>query len=172
MRKRIVTGNDSNGKSYFVTQGETPGQVKTDVFSSEEIWIDDPAKPDPEMKVDPVDLQQHHLCPPTGGSRIRVFTFPPQSEVPEFTPEIMMSVAAQFDTGGVMEADNPGMHTTTTIDYGIILQGEIDLELDAGEVHLQTGDIVVQRATRHAWRNRGTEPCAVAFILISSPNYG
>ena len=70
-----------------------------------------------------------------------------------------------------MEEDDPGMHTTPTIDYGIVLSGEIDLELDEGEVHLQAGDVVVQRGTRHAWRNRGTEPCRIAFVLISSPNY-
>ena len=69
------------------------------------------------------------------------------------------------------EADNPGMHTTRTIDYAIVLSGEIYLKLDEGEMLLQAGDIVVQRATRHGWYNRGDEPCPVAFVLISSPNY-
>ncbi len=103
-----------------------------------------------------------------------MFTFLPQSYVPEDPKEFRAAVAAagdRFDTGGVMEPDNPGMHTTRTIDYGIILSGEIDLELDEGEVHLAAGDVVVQRGTRHAWRNRSEEPCRVAFILISSPNY-
>ena len=63
------------------------------------------------------------------------------------------------------------MHTTRTIDYGIVLSGEIDLELDEGEVHLKAGDVVVQRGTRHAWRNRSSEPCRIAFVLIDSPNY-
>ena len=49
--------------------------------------------------------------------------------------------------------------------------GEIDLELDAGEVHLTAGDVVVQRGTRHAWRNKSGETCVMAFILIASPNY-
>ena len=70
-----------------------------------------------------------------------------------------------------MEKDDQAMHTTRTIDYGIVLSGEIDLELDEGEVHLGPGDVVVQRGTRHAWRNRGSRPCTMAFVLISSPNY-
>ena len=70
-----------------------------------------------------------------------------------------------------MEQDNPGMHTTQTIDYAIVLSGETDLRLDEGEVHLRAGDIVVQRATRHGWYNRSDEPCPVAFVLISSSNY-
>ncbi len=79
--------------------------------------------------------------------------------------------AAGFDTGDALEEEDPAMHTTRTIDYGIILDGEVDLELDEGEVHLRPGDVIVQRATRHAWRNRGTAPCTIAFVLISSPNY-
>jgi len=63
------------------------------------------------------------------------------------------------------------MHTTATIDYGIVLSGNVSLELDAGEVDLCPGDVVVQRATRHAWRNRSGPPFPVAFVLIGSPNY-
>lgn len=70
-----------------------------------------------------------------------------------------------------MEEERPGMHKTPTIDYGIVLQGEITLELDCGSVNLAAGDIVVQRATAHAWRNYGDTPCVMVFVLISSPNY-
>ncbi|MCH2538154.1 MAG: cupin domain-containing protein, partial [Dehalococcoidia bacterium] len=65
----------------------------------------------------------------------------------------------------------PGMHTTRTIDYAIVLSGEIYQKLDDGEMRLEAGDIVVQRATRHGWYNRGNKPCPIAFVLISSPNY-
>jgi uncharacterized cupin superfamily protein len=60
------------------------------------------------------------------------------------------------------------MHRTRTIDYAIILAGEIDMLLDDSEVHLKAGDILVQQATNHAWVNRGTTPCRVAFVLIDS----
>ena len=63
------------------------------------------------------------------------------------------------------------MHTTTSIDYRIVAQGEITLELDSGSVNLEAGDIVVQRATAHAWRNYSDKPCVMFFVLISSPNY-
>ena len=70
-----------------------------------------------------------------------------------------------------MEDKRPGMHTTPTIDYGIVLQGEISLELDSGSINLVQGDIVVQRATAHAWRNYSDQPCVMVFVLISSANY-
>jgi quercetin dioxygenase-like cupin family protein len=87
------------------------------------------------------------------------------------TEEEMAAAWSRVEVGDAFDADEPGMHTTRTIDYGIVLSGEIDLELDEGVAHLRPGDVVVQRGTRHAWRNRGTEPCTVAFVLISSPNY-
>ena len=66
--------------------------------------------------------------------------------------------------------DNPSdNHVTQTIDYAVVISGEIDMELDEGrEVHLKQGDVLVQRATIHNWRNRGTEPCLIAFVLIDT----
>ena len=60
------------------------------------------------------------------------------------------------------------MHRTRTLDYAIVISGEIDMLLDDGEVHLKAGDVVVQQATNHAWVNRGKEPCRIAFILMDS----
>jgi uncharacterized cupin superfamily protein len=60
------------------------------------------------------------------------------------------------------------MHRTLTIDYAIIMQGEIDMLLDDSEVQLKAGDVLIQQGTNHAWVNRGTEPCRIAFILIES----
>lgn len=67
------------------------------------------------------------------------------------------------------EPDNPGMHTTDTVDYGIVLEGEIWLELDDGQVqHLRKHDVVVQNGTRHAWRNKNEQPALMAFVLIGA----
>ena len=115
-------------------------------------------------RIDPVNVEKLHLSPPVGGSVVRVFTFLPASSRSKRD-------LSRFDTGDAIEEENPEMHTTRTIDYGIVLSGELDLELDEGEVRLTAGDVVVQRGTRHAWHNRGTVPCKVAFVLISSPNY-
>ncbi len=69
----------------------------------------------------------------------------------------------------LFEPDNPGMHTTPTVDYGVVLEGEIVLDLDAGETTLlRPGDVVVQNGTRHAWRNPGTRPATVFFVLIGT----
>ena len=169
--RRVVTGINQSGKSYFVHDGPTPGHLDLGVAVNDEIWVDDPAKPDPTAKVDPVDVQTFQLVPPPGGSVVRIFTFMPASVHPEKLAEALAKGAARFDTGGAMEKDDPAMHATRTIDYGVVLSGEIDLELDEGEVHLRPGDVVVQRGTRHAWRNRGARPCTMAFVLIASPNY-
>jgi mannose-6-phosphate isomerase-like protein (cupin superfamily) len=136
------------------------------------LWVDDPANPDPTPNGDPAESEVLHLLPPVNGSHILVVTFDPLPEgwEPAHTQEEIAAVAARWDTGGVF-ANDPPIHTTPTIDYGIVLSGEIDLELDEGTVHLRPGDVVVQRGTRHAWYNRGTEPCTLAFAMISSPNY-
>jgi mannose-6-phosphate isomerase-like protein (cupin superfamily) len=171
--RRVVTAIDEQGKSYFKHDGPTPGRVELGLFIDDEIWIDDPARPDPAGEHDPATAERFQLEPPAGGSCIRIFTFLADTIPPETTETSDSEVlaAARFDTGDAMEADNPGMHTTATIDYGIVLSGNITLELDQGEVDLGPGDVVVQRATRHAWRNRSGQPCRVAFVLIGSPNY-
>ena len=169
--RRVVTGVNAGGKSYFVHDGQPPGKLDLGRAVNEELWVDDPTRPDPANAVDPVAAESFSLEPPVGGSVVRVFTFQPETRPDMPSPQEIADAARRFDTGDAMEPDNPGMHTTRTIDYGIVLSGEIDLELDEGEVHLRAGDVVVQRATRHAWRNRGTEPCTMAFVLISSPNY-
>ena len=134
-----------------------------------EIWIDDPSKPDLAAAWDPAASGKFSLEPPEGGSVVRVVVLPADSGDEMHSGAKL--TAAGFDTGDAMEEEDPAMHTTRTIDYGIVLDGEVDLELDEGEVHLRPGDVIVQRATRHAWRNRGTAPCTIAFVLISSPNY-
>ena len=62
----------------------------------------------------------------------------------------------------------PRNHRTSTIDYAVVISGEIDMELDEGTVHLKAGDVLVQRGTIHNWVNRGSEPCVIAFVLIAA----
>ncbi len=137
----------------------------------EEVWIDDPASPDPTASTDSFNVEKSQLIPPLNDSIVRIENLPPDSVTPDITPESLAENLSRFDLGDAMESDNPGFHTTPTKDYVIVLSGELCLELDEGQVRLRAGDIVVQRATRHAWHNRGTEPCAFAAVLISSPNY-
>lgn len=171
MTRRIVTGNDTNGKSFAALDGESPGKIDFGFFSSEEIWTDDPSNPDPNLTTDPANQEVHHLSPPHNGSKVRIFTFQPQQVIDSIPKETLRKAELTFKTDSVLEDENPYMHTTPTIDYGIVLSGEITLELDDGEIILKAGDIVVQRATRHAWHNRSSSVCTIAFILIDSPNY-
>ena len=167
--RRIVTGIDSEGRSFFQEDGETPGYLDLGAFVDEEIWIDDPGAAETEY-VDPASAEKFDLVPPQGGSRARIFTFMPDKGE-SYDPEVISKAAQRFNTGEAMDPENPGMHTTATIDYGIVLSGNITLELDEGSRKLGPGDIVVQRATAHAWRNYSDQPCTMLFVLISSPKY-
>ena len=167
--RRIVTGIDSEGRSFFQEDGETPGYLDLGAFIDEEIWIDDPGAAETEY-VDPASAEKFDLVPPQGGSRARHFTFMPDKGQ-SYDPEVISKAAQRFNTGEAMDPENPGMHTTATIDYGIVLSGNITLELDEGSRKLGPGDIVVQRATAHAWRNYSDQPCTMLFVLISSPKY-
>jgi mannose-6-phosphate isomerase-like protein (cupin superfamily) len=82
--------------------------------------------------------------------------------------DTMMKVAGPDAPAKGLPPRHPMMHRTRTVDYALIISGEIDMMLDEGEVHLKAGDVVVQQATNHAWINRGKTPCRVAFILMDS----
>ena len=98
---------------------------------------------------------------------------PDPNAAPPSPDEIQAQLTVLRETvpglGETLEADNPGMHTTDTIDYIVVLSGEADLELDDGAtVHLESGDCVVQRGTRHAWRNTGTIPFVAAGVMVGA----
>jgi mannose-6-phosphate isomerase-like protein (cupin superfamily) len=102
----------------------------------------------------------------------RIVEFPPEGhDLDHADPsgQAMLKAAGAIVKGDEgLTARHPGMHKTNTIDYAIILSGEIDMLVDEDEVHLRAGDVVVRRGTYHAWANRGTEPCRIAFILIDA----
>lgn len=172
--RRVVTGIDDDGKSYVVHDGPTPGSVDLGAIVLDDIWVDDPADPDPGARRDPVAGDSLTLVGPPGGSVVRVGTFMPPTRSDMPSEEAIAAAADRWDAGGAMEegdAGEEGWHTTATIDYGIVISGQVELGLDDGWVTLGPGDVVVQRATRHAWRLVGDEPCKIAWVLISSPNY-
>ena len=118
------------------------------------------------------------LDPPAGGAQIVRFDLAPQSASASVSPaEMEKNVAAMFEALGASDARvdtsrNVGMHKTRTVDYVILLSGEVDLILDDGEVHLKPFDIVVQRGTNHAWVNRGTETAQLVGILLDAEPMG
>lgn len=150
--RRVVTGVDDAGRSVFLSDGPAFGG---DQWA--EVWLTDPAQ-GVDAVVDP-QLGTVVLEPPAGGTAWRVFEVPPDDEM----RAAMASAAATMDG---IEPD--GFHTTQTIDYVMVLEGEVALELDTGEVTLGPGDCVVQRGTRHAWRNRSGRPVRMVAVMLST----
>jgi mannose-6-phosphate isomerase-like protein (cupin superfamily) len=169
--RRVVTGH-ARGKATVVDDREVE-PVLLDLlpgYAFHRLWgADEP----PTFPDDGGERPGDAYFPPVGGFRFGLFTVPPEATV---QPEDIDVAAAlrqlEESLPGMadhMEPENPGMHTTDTVDFEYVLSGEIDLELDDGEVvHLTAGDTVVQNGTRHAWRNRGTEPCRLVVVLIGA----
>ena len=171
--RRVVTGH-SGGKAVCVSDGPSPkakayrsipGNASTLLWATQ-------ALPTVPNQGEAISFNTGYV-PGPGETRFMFVTFPPDSVMmsPSFDPaaagaefmEHMPELASKF------EMDNPGMHTTDTVDYGIVLEGEVWLELDDGkQVHLQQHDVVVQNGTRHAWRNKSEKPVKMAFVLIGA----
>ncbi len=167
--RRIVTGN-VDGRSVFVEDAIAEGESFDAVpgFGQAVIWATDavPAEGDGSVAV-----VNSTVLPPAGGTRFLIVNFPPDSvmQSPDFDPAAAGQEYAEKlrDFAACFEPDSPGMHATMTLDYGILLSGTLSLELDDGESReLSAGDIVVQRQTRHAWRNTSDAVAVMAFVLI------
>jgi mannose-6-phosphate isomerase-like protein (cupin superfamily) len=150
--RRVVTGVDDQGRSTVLSDGDAFGG---DAWA--EVWVSDPA-----LGLGAVVDPRHGplvLEPPAGGTAWRVFEVPPDAVL----RERLAQTAARIPG---MESD--GFHTTHTVDYVMVLEGEITLALDTGVVALGPGDCVVQRGTRHAWRNRGDRPVRMVAVMLST----
>ena len=168
--RRLVTIDGEDGKSRAIADGPSP-DVRTDParpgFSSTRIWVTDRTPARIKGVRETLDTP-HRLEPPPGGSVCRVVSFPPEDS---YKGKVgAAEVAAYFAAMGSPEAStygasapHPYMQKTQTVDFCLVLDGEITLVLDVEEVHLSAGDMVVQRGTNHAWSNRSDRPCVVAF---------
>lgn len=172
--RRVVTGHDANGKAIIVSDGppprvhttpQRPGHFSTDLWRTNEM---------------PVRIHRTHEEPTAGprritanpnGTIVRISEVPPEGDhVRNMDPE---TAREAFRSLGNPEAStfgenkrHPFMHRTESVDYAIILEGEMYLVLDDTETLLRAGDVVIQCGTNHAWSNRSDKPCKVAFILI------
>ena len=109
------------------------------------------------------------IMPPPGGSVFRIVDFPPETAaMRNLDPSTMHQSLGDGVPKRGLPPRHPAMHRTRTVDYAIVMSGEIDMLLDDSEVHLKAGDVLVQQGTNHAWVNHGTEPCRIAFVLIDS----
>jgi hypothetical protein len=168
--RRVVTGHDREGKSVIASDGPSPHVLalpgRAD-FALTNLWVTDaaPARNDggADAAARPVQLE-----PPAGGTIFRVVEFPPDKVAAGFD---RTAAFAAMGASHAMDPDasrHPGMHRTATVDYAIVLAGEIYAVMDEGETLLRAGDCLVQRVTNHAWSNRSDAPCLVAFILVSA----
>lgn len=171
MVRRIVTGVNEGGKSTIVSDAEpprSPKSTKTPGFANYLLWATKaPASPgaDPTMSL-------RSWVPAPGETIALTVTFPPDSVYadPAFDPAAAAAEQLEATPGlaELFEPDNPGMHTTPTVDYAVVLDGEIVLDLDGETAVLGPGDFVVQNSTRHAWRNPGTRPATLFFVMIGA----
>ena len=159
--RRVVTGHTDDGRAVVVSDGEVDRIPLGDSGTATSlIWgREDPGRfPD-----DGSQPSVSTIFPPPGGSSIAVMELAPNSE--EFH-EFVRTVMAPW-----ADPDVPGMHRTATMDYDIVLDGTIGLELDDGvEVTLNAGDVVVQNGTRHRWHNRGTTTARLLAVTIGAHN--
>lgn len=172
--RRVVTGHDENGKAIVISDGPAPyvhlnaadpEWYSIDIFRTNET----PARILPAA--DETTLGPRRQMPEKRGTVLRINHYPPEPEaVRRMTPEdsrrafaaLGNEKASTHGRGG----RHPLMHRTETIDYAIVLSGEITMVMDDVDVQLKAGDVVVQCGTNHAWSNRSNAPCVIAFVLI------
>lgn len=171
--RRIVAGTDSEGKSRVFSDAAAPSRVELTNwpgYASELLWST-PGVLALERGAPPDNTAKAGYLPAPGETRLMKVTFPPDSVLmrADFDPA---AFGAEFfgkfpGFAQTFEQDNPGMHTTDSIDYCIVLDGEIVLEHDdQKQVKLKPHDVVVQHGNRHAWRNPGSRPSTVLFVLM------
>ena len=167
--RRVVTKIDSSGKAVVMFDGAVQLKSFRSPNPAGEMWVTDKSLPDFNWSADRA-LTKVGLVPPKNGTIFRIVDFVPLSLEAEKKMDInlMMKVVGDHAPAKGLPPRHPMMHRTRSLDYAIILSGEIDMLLDDSEVHLKAGDVVVQQATNHAWVNRSGKPCRVAFVLIDS----
>jgi Cupin domain len=173
--RRVVTGHDAHGKAIIQEDGAVPrvrrigGEIGP---TFHEVWSTR-STPAP---IDAASSEPHEdgviLAPPKNGTRIRVLDIPPEAarldnmSEEERRAHFAEIGAAEAVVGGEAAKRHAFMHRTETIDYGIVLEGELVLIMDEGETTVRAGDIIIQRGTNHGWANRSDKNCRICFVLI------
>jgi quercetin dioxygenase-like cupin family protein len=172
--RRVVTGHDASGRAIVLEDGpcpavhtnpHRPGHISHDLWKTSASPIPIGAE-EPDPTVGPKVLH-----PPRNGSVFRISIVPPETEATHrYSPE---QAKAAFEAMGAAGAStfgknqrHPFMHRTESVDYAVVLEGEIVMLLDEGEVHLEAGDVVIQRGTNHAWANRSGKPVKMLYVLM------
>jgi hypothetical protein len=169
--RRIVTGNDAQGRSRIVEDAACACErtvPERPHYRSVNVWRTTEAP----VKVDaPDSIAQHQgiLPPGQGGTILRIIDIPPEPKDPaERQRQISAMFKGMFSDAhhDAREGVHPGMHKTLTVDYAILLQGELYAVMDEGETLMRAGDVLIQRGTNHAWANRSGQMARICFVLI------
>ena len=174
--RRVITGHDSNGKAIVIADSAAPA-VRTNPLrpghQSTDLWKTDGAPVILHAQMNDPTLGAKQIHPLPNGTVFRIAELQPEPpEIRNLTPEKAREVfaasgnanASTFGRGG----RHPMMHRTETIDYAVVLEGEITMLLDDKDVHLKAGDVVIQCGTNHAWSNRSDKPCKMLYVLIDA----
>jgi hypothetical protein len=173
--RRIVTSLDQAGKSVFQSDAAAPRTTEFEHvpgFITSLLWETAPNESVHTVEGDPA-VSASSWAPPPGGTNLMFITFPPDAVMmsPGFDPaaagaeymKVLPGLAEKF------EMDHPGMHTSDSVDYGVLMEGELHLELDDGVTKkLAPRDVVIQNGTRHAWRNKSNKPATMLFVLVGA----
>jgi len=165
--RRVVTGHDAKGKAVILIDGAAPNAKvrKATGLVSTLLWVTEESPADNSGRADAAE-REIGVAPPPRGSIFRVVDFPPAADFGAVDNAAMLrEMGIGAGEGGARHAS---MHRTKSVDYAVVISGEIDMLLDDSEVHLKTGDVLVQRGTNHGWVNRGKESCRIAFVLIDA----
>lgn len=170
--RRVVTGHDAEGKSVFIFDSAAPHTYTRGPGSTfiTELWETRSTPADNSGNEDPTN-HPYRLKPPESGSVFRVIEYPPDKQRIAALEKERKAHEDGSQQGVQRDRDNPrhpGFHKTNSIDYVIVLSGEIYALMDEGEVLLKQGDMLIQRGTKHAWSNRTDEPAHLAFVLIEA----
>lgn len=172
--RRVVTGHTPEGRSRFLMDGPArnvmemksmPGLALTDLWETTRAPASNAGDVDAARR--PVRLE-----PPRGGTIVRIVEFPPDSAWRNSADAREAFESIQAGHAQDKSSSDPMMHKTNTVDYIIVLRGEIFAIMDTGETLLRAGDVLIQRGTNHSWSVRGTEPCIVAAVLVSADPIG
>ena len=168
--RRVVTTVDPSGKAVVLFDSDNPHSVKRPgrPNTSSLLWVTDGAPADISGPQDRA-ARTIGTSPPPSGSIFRIVDYPPVTpEQEKMDASARMKELAHEPEIRGLPPRHPFMHRTRTVDYAIILAGEIDMLLDDSEIHLRAGDVLVQQGTNHAWVNRGSDICRIAFVLVDA----
>lgn len=170
--RRVVTGHNAAGKSVFIMDGLAPHVYQRTPGSAviTELW-ETRSTPADNRGNDDVTDRPFRLHPPKNGTVVRIIHYPPDKI--RLAALARESAMPEDGSGRIAATDrnNPrhaGFHKTNSVDYAIVLAGEIYAMMDEGEALLKAGDVLIQRGTNHAWSNRTDENATIAFVLIDA----